>query len=82
VKIIDILRWRETRTGFVGAGLPAARQDTGGIPAGNPVAESAPLFMGFKSNYKHNQATEDAVTIPNGPSPEARRWRSATCGCA
>jgi hypothetical protein len=67
VKITDILRWRETRTGFVGAGLPAARQDTGGIPTGQPVAKSAPLFMGFKSNYKHNQATEDAVTIPGGP---------------
>jgi hypothetical protein len=67
VKIGDILRWRETRTGFVGAGLPAAHQDTGGIPAGRPVAKSAPLFMGFKSNYKRNQASEDAVTIPGGP---------------
>jgi hypothetical protein len=67
LKITDILRWRETRTGFVGAGLPAAHQDTGGIPTGEPVAKSAPLFMGFKSNYKRNQATEDAVTIPNGP---------------
>ncbi|HEY2438946.1 MAG TPA: hypothetical protein VGI07_01880 [Solirubrobacteraceae bacterium] len=66
LKITDVLRWRETRTGFVGAGLPAAHQDTGGIPAGRPVARSAPLFMGFKSNYKHNQATEDAVSIPSG----------------
>jgi hypothetical protein len=67
LKITDVLRWRETRTGFVGAGLPAARQDTGGIPAGRPVPKSAPLFMGFKSNFKHNQATEDAVTIAAGP---------------
>ncbi len=67
LKITDILRWRETRTGFVGAGLPAAHQDTGGIPAGRPVLKSAPLFMGFKSNYRHNQASEDAVTIPSGP---------------
>ena len=67
LKITDILRWRETRTGFVGAGLPASHQETGGIPSGRPVAKSAPLFMGFKSNYKHNQATEDAVTIPDGP---------------
>jgi hypothetical protein len=66
LKITDVLRWRETRTGFVGAGLPAAHQDTGGIPAGRPVARSAPLFMGFKSNYNHNQATEDAVSIPSG----------------
>ncbi|HWE11017.1 MAG TPA: hypothetical protein VG325_16840 [Solirubrobacteraceae bacterium] len=67
LKITDILRWRETRTGFVGAGLPAAHQDTGGIPAGRPVAASAPLFMGFKSNYKRNQASEDAVTVLTGP---------------
>jgi hypothetical protein len=60
------LRWQETRTGFVGAGLPAAHQDTGGIPRGNHVRESAPLFMGFKSNFAKNQATEDDVTIPSG----------------
>ena len=28
--------------------------------------ESAPLFMGFKSALKKNQATEDAVTIAGG----------------
>jgi hypothetical protein len=67
LRITDILRWRETRTGFVGAGLPASHQDTGGIPAGRPVARSAPLFMGFKSNYRHNQASEDAVTVLSGP---------------
>jgi dye decolorizing peroxidase len=61
------LRWRETRTGFVGAGLPAERQHTGGIPAGQPVPADAPLFMGFKSALKRNQATEDDVTIPDGP---------------
>jgi hypothetical protein len=61
------LRLRETRTGFVGSGLPAERQDTGGIPAGQPVPVNAPLFMGFKSALKRNQATEDAVTITDGP---------------
>jgi len=61
------LRWRETRTGFVGAGLPAERQHTGGIPGGRPVPVDAPLFMGFKSGLKRNQATEDDVTIPDGP---------------
>src|ERR1700722_18172139 len=61
------LRWRETRTGFVGTGLPAERQNTGGIPAGQPVPGDAPLFMGFKSALKRNQATEDDVTIPDGP---------------
>jgi hypothetical protein len=61
------LRWRETRTGFVGAGLPAERQRAGGIPGGRPVPADAPLFMGFKSALKRNQATEDDVTIADGP---------------
>jgi len=65
--ISSALRLRETRTGFVGSGLPAERQDTGGIPAGQPVPVNAPLFMGFKSALKRNQATEDAVTITDGP---------------
>jgi len=62
-----ILRWRETRTGFVGTGLPAAHQHVNGIPSGNPVPTSAPLFMGFKSGFKKNQAGEDDVTIADGP---------------
>ncbi len=61
------LRWRETRTGFVGTGLPASHQQVGGIPAGNPVPRSSPLFMGFKSGLRKNQASEDYVTIPDGP---------------
>jgi hypothetical protein len=65
--ISSALRWRETRSGFVGAGLPAERQDVGGIPAGQPVPRDAPLFMGFKSALSRNQATEDDVTIPAGP---------------
>lgn len=60
------LEWRETRTGFTGAGLPAAHQEVGGIPGGRPVSETAPQFMGFRSNLKRNQATEDAVTIDGG----------------
>jgi len=64
------LRHRETRTGFVGAGLAAAHQRVGGIPPGNHVSESTPLFMGFKSSLKKNQATEDAVTISNGAFTE------------
>jgi hypothetical protein len=63
----DVLRWRATRSGFVGAGLPADHQDVGGIPAGHPVPASAPLFMGFKSGLSRNQATEDDVTIAAGP---------------
>jgi hypothetical protein len=61
------LRGRATRSGFVGAGLPAARQDVGGIPGGRPVPSSSPLFMGFKSALSGNQATEDDVTIGDGP---------------
>lgn len=65
------LRLRETRTGFVGAGLPAAKQEragvpVGGIPAGRPVSRGTPLFMGFKSGLKGNQASEDDVTITDG----------------
>ena len=62
-----VLVWRETRTGFVGTGLPARRQDVNGIPPGRPVPRGAPLFMGFKSGLRKNQATEDDVTIPAGP---------------
>jgi hypothetical protein len=65
--ISSALRWRETRTGFTGPGLPAQRQDVGGIPPGHPVSKSAPLFMGFKSSLRRNQASEDDVTILSGP---------------
>jgi len=61
------LRWRETRTGFVGTGLPMAHQHVNGIPGGAPVPASSPLFMGFKSGFKKNQASEDDVTIAAGP---------------
>jgi len=70
LSLASVLRWRETRTGFTGPGLPAAHQDAGGIPPGRPVSTSAPLFMGFKSNLKRNQATEDDIAIPNGPFAE------------
>ena len=65
--VSSALRWHETRTGFTGAGLPAQRQNVGGIPPGNPVPASAPLFMGFKSSLRRNQAGEDDVTIATGP---------------
>jgi len=61
------LHRRETRTGFVGEGLPAERQDVSGIPSGCPVSGDSPLYMGFSSGFKRNQATEDEVTIPDGP---------------
>jgi hypothetical protein len=68
--ISPALTWRETRTGFTGKGLPAARQNVRGIPSDHPVPRQSPLFMGFKSGLRKNQATEDAVTIGNGPFAE------------
>jgi hypothetical protein len=65
--ISSVLRWRQTRTGFTGTGLPAQRQDVSGIPGGRPVPGNSPLFMGFKSGLRRNQATEDDVTIAGGP---------------
>jgi hypothetical protein len=67
LEISSALRWRETRTGFTGPGLPAERQNVGGIPSGHPVSKGAPLFMGFRSGLRRNQASEDDVTIPGGP---------------
>ncbi|WP_256295770.1 DUF7405 family protein [Haloarchaeobius salinus] len=55
------------RTGFVGAGLPAENSDVSGIPDGAEIDEDAPLYMGFKSGFEKNQATEDGVTISEGP---------------
>jgi hypothetical protein len=62
-----VLAWRQTRTGFTGSGLPAQNQAIGGIPANRPVPVHAPLYMGFKSGYRRNQASEDEVTITDGP---------------
>ena len=57
----------DRRTGFVGDGLPADNQDVQGIPDSEPVPDDAPLYMGFKSGFEKNQATEDDVTISSGP---------------
>ncbi len=67
IDVQNVLRWRETRTGFVGAGLPARHQAVSGIPPGNPVPAGAPLYMGFKSGFRKNQASESEITIPSGP---------------
>jgi len=61
------LALREIRSGFVGDRLPAANQDVTGIPPGRPVSPAAPLYMGFKSGFRKNQASEDDVTIADGP---------------
>ena len=57
----------DRRTGFVGAGLPAEHQDVDGIPDSEPVPEESPLYMGYKGRFDGNQATEDMVTIEDGP---------------
>ncbi|MGM0591798.1 MAG: DUF7405 family protein [Halobacteriota archaeon] len=55
------------RTGFVGPGMPAERQDVSGVPEGNHVPKESPLFMGFTAGFAKNQATEDYVTLGSGP---------------
>jgi hypothetical protein len=57
----------DRRTGFVGDGLPAENQDVQGIPDSEPVPDDSPMYMGFKSGFDENQATEDDVTIRSGP---------------
>ena len=63
----DALSIADRRTGFVGRGLPAENQDVDGIPDDDPVPEDSPLYMGFTSGFEKNQASEDRVTITDGP---------------
>jgi hypothetical protein len=57
----------DRRDGFVGEGLPRRLgRGANGLPANQPPRE-APLFMGFSSAHRRNQATEEDVTIPDGP---------------
>jgi hypothetical protein len=68
--LTDVFSVADRRTGFVGDGLPADHQDTGGVPDSKPVPEDAPLYMGFESNFEKSQASEDRVTIQSGPLAE------------
>lgn len=71
--VAGLLQVTEQRQGFVGAGMPRAHQpDTTGLPRDRPIDRQAPLFMGFQSGLRRNQATEDDVTIASG------RWAGAT----
>ena len=65
--LTDVATVDSRRTGFVGTGLPAKNQDAAGVPDSRPVPEASPLFMGFKAGFRGNQATEDYVTIDEGP---------------
>jgi hypothetical protein len=64
--LTDVLRVADRRTGFIGDGLPAENDDVDGVPSG-AVSEDAPLYMGFKSGFEKNQASEDRVTVQSGP---------------
>ena len=64
----DVFDIADRRTGFIGPGLPADKQgDVSGIPNDGPVPEESPLFLGFKAGFSGNQATEEYVTIDEGP---------------
>jgi hypothetical protein len=66
--LTDVLSVDDRRSGFIGRGMPADRQDgLGGIPDSNPVPAESPLFMGFAAGFRGNQATEDYVTLREGP---------------
>jgi hypothetical protein len=54
------------RTGFVGPGLPAARDENLlGIPR-DEVSTAAPNFMDFRSGFRGSQAREERVTLQSG----------------
>jgi hypothetical protein len=67
LSLAQILIWRETRAGFTGAGLPRAHERVAGIQAASGVPADAPLFMGFRSGLRKNQASEDDVAISEPP---------------
>ena len=64
--LTDVLAVEDRRTGFIGAGLPAEYEDVADVSEG-AIDEDSPLFMGFKSGFQKNQASEDRVTIDAGP---------------
>jgi hypothetical protein len=67
-RLSEVCQVDDRRSGFVGPGMPANRQDgLKGIPDSNPVPESSPLFMGFKTGFRNNQAAESDVEIQTGP---------------
>ncbi|MFB6282439.1 MAG: Tat pathway signal protein [Halobacteria archaeon] len=61
----SFLRVDDRRPGFVGKGLPSSHQDVEGVPEGH-VPEESPLYMGFKSGFRGNQASEKRVAIGEG----------------
>jgi hypothetical protein len=60
----DVLSIQKRRTGFLGEGLPVDHADAEGVP--REIPSDAPNFMGFFSNRRGTQASEDRVTIQDG----------------
>jgi hypothetical protein len=70
-RLTEVMSVDSRRTGFVGPGLPAERQEElEGIPENEPVPQKSPLFMGFIAGFRKNQASEDYVTLKRGPFAE------------
>ena len=66
--LTDVFDLETRRTGFVGAGMPAAEaSEVQGVAAGTTIPDASPLFMGFKAGFARNQATESYVTLDRGP---------------
>lgn len=61
----DVFSVSARRTGFLGEGLPAEHATVEGAP--DAISEEAPMFTGFFSGRAGTQASEDRVTIPDGP---------------
>lgn len=67
-RLTDVFTVDSRRTGFVGPGMPAERQgNLKGIPKDGPVPKKSPLFMGFQAGFRKNQASEEHVTLTDGP---------------
>jgi len=65
--VADLFAPVDRRTGFVGAGLPREHRGVDGVPDDAPIPEEAPLFMGFETGFAGAQASEDRVTVADGP---------------
>ncbi|WP_336339558.1 DUF7405 family protein [Haloarcula brevis] len=61
----DVFTVADRRGGFVGEGLPAAHANAEGVPADIP--EDSYMFSGFFAGRAGTQASEDRVTIDDGP---------------
>ncbi|MFB6093434.1 MAG: Tat pathway signal protein [Halanaeroarchaeum sp.] len=64
--LTEVLSVEDRRTGFVGSGLPADHEAVTDVADGT-IPTAAPLYMGFKSSFAENQASEAQVTIDEGP---------------